>query len=391
MKSVNSYIKIAVISTVLFMFSTMVIAGPAWYENYQRGMKQMEQGEWQSAKLNFENAIKVKPRDNSKQRVGTMFIKYFPHRELGICHYNLGSMAKAQEELQISLRQTPTPRARQYMQLVVNDNPNLSTPGKPETSGNDYIKSSPTTTTSDQPATTVPCDDKSHQLIGDRMHLAVLPFETRGIGEDLGEMNLFDKMITAFIQLNRFVVIERSQLEKILAEHKLGLSGVIDQSTAVEVGKMAGVDAVVFGSIASDKRTVTIDARLVDTETAEVISSRDAFSKNLSLINLSEMITDVAQKIKNDFPIVDGILISANTNNMMIDAGSEMGLKKGMKCYIYREGKPVIHPITGDTLAVKKDILCEMQLTDVYDNYSEGKAINHKEGIPQIGDKIQTK
>lgn len=389
MKSVNLYIKLLIVSIILTLFCASSYAGPAWYENYQRGLKQVDAGNWETARLNFENAIKEKPGDSKKQRVGTMFIKYYPHRELGICLYHLGSMTQAQDQLQISLRQSPSQRARSYIQAIVNVEPDIISANKTETGKKNYDTLTPGT--ENQLAQLKFNPNNSVQLIGDRMRLAVLPFETRGIGEELGEMNLFDKMITAFIQLNRFVVIERSQLERILEEHKLGLSGIIDQSTAVEVGKMAGVDAVVFGSIASDKRTVTIDARLVDTETAEIISARDAFSKNLSLINLSEMIVDVAQKIKKDFPIVDGILINASNDNMMIDIGSKVGIKKGMKCYVYREGRPIIHPITGDTLDVKKNIICEIQIEDVFVNYSEGKAVKFKEGVPQIGDKVQTK
>ena len=385
----KSYI-VMLISVVIAItyLAGAVQAAPQWYEYYQQGLKAMDNSNWEVARNNFESALKFKNIDSKKQRVGTMFINYYPNRELGVAYFNLGDYTRAMNHLKMSYAQCPTTRAQEYINLIDRAQPNLQYPPQQKTNDTPTISEVVPATPVYTPA---PVPEECKPLIGDRMRLAVLPFETRGIGEDLGEMNLFDKMITAFVDLGRFVVIERSQLERILEEHKLGLSGVIDASTAVEVGKMAGVDAVVFGSIASDKRTVTIDARLVDTETAEIISSRDAFSKNLSLINLSEMIVDVARKIKNDFPIVDGILINADTHNMMIDLGSSRGIKKGMKCYVYREGLPVIHPITGDTLDVKKDILCEMQVTDVFDNYSEGKAIKIEEGTPKIGDKVQTK
>jgi len=46
-------------------------------------------------------------------------------------------------------------------------------------------------------------------------------------------------------------VLERAQLEKVLGELGLGMTGVIDQSSAQQVGKMAGAEYVVLGTILS--------------------------------------------------------------------------------------------------------------------------------------------
>jgi TolB-like protein len=380
-----------IISLIIFaviLGAQIVTAGITWYDLYKSGLKAMESGSWQQAADNFEGALKYEATDSNKKRVGTMFIEYYPHRELGICYYNLGNYARAKEQLGISINQSNSDRAGQYYQMA-----NAQHPGDVTGYQEQPVISQPATTPAYQPTEIIQPegDQNGAQLVGDRMCIAVLPFETRGIGGELGEINLFDKLITEFIRLNRFKVIERSRMERILEEQKLGLTGVIDANKAVEVGKMAGVDAVVFGSIASDKRTVTIDARLVDTETGEIITSRDAFGKSLSLAHLSEMIADVAVKIKNDLPVIDGIVVSTTPSNLTIDIGSSKGLRKGMKCYVYREGEPIIHPITGDTLDIKKDIICEAQVADVFSNYSEAKPIKYNKGIPESGDRVQTK
>ena len=46
-------------------------------------------------------------------------------------------------------------------------------------------------------------------------------------------------------------VIERAQLEKVLGEQGMGMTGIIDQSSAVQAGKIAGADYVVLGTIVS--------------------------------------------------------------------------------------------------------------------------------------------
>lgn len=48
-----------------------------------------------------------------------------------------------------------------------------------------------------------------------------------------------------------FTVIERSQLERILDEQKLNMSGALDQETLKQIGKVLGVDALVLGSVTS--------------------------------------------------------------------------------------------------------------------------------------------
>ncbi len=48
------------------------------------------------------------------------------------------------------------------------------------------------------------------------------------------------------IQLNRYNVIDRSQLDRILKEQKLQHSGVVDQAQAVEIGNIAGANEALY-------------------------------------------------------------------------------------------------------------------------------------------------
>ena len=62
-----------------------------------------------------------------------------------------------------------------------------------------------------------------------------------------------------------------------------------------------------------------------------------------------------------------------------------------MKCYIYREGAPIIHPVTKKVIGKMIDVLSEIQLSEVYEEYSVGYVIKQKEGIAGIGDMVITK
>ncbi len=127
---------------------------------------------------------------------------------------------------------------------------------------------------------------------GKKMLIAVIDlrnqseFDDPRIGRGISNM-----LITALVNSGRFTVVERNEqvLQKIFAEQKLGQSGAVTAQTAAQVGKMLGARAVVVGEVSEfgirktsafvgvgGTKTITtrvvVDARLVDSETAEIIA-----------------------------------------------------------------------------------------------------------------------
>ena len=62
-----------------------------------------------------------------------------------------------------------------------------------------------------------------------------------------GVENLFAKY---FIQAG-FNVVERAQLESVLREHNLSVSGYLDPATTREIGRILGVDVLLIGEVSS--------------------------------------------------------------------------------------------------------------------------------------------
>ncbi len=86
--------------------------------------------------------------------------------------------------------------------------------------------------------------------------VAVLPFSGRDAETNLSLAEAF----TTYLMEAGFEVMERAQLEKVLAEQKVSLSGAVDSGDMSQVGRLAGVRAVVTGSYRVRKenvRTVT--------------------------------------------------------------------------------------------------------------------------------------
>jgi len=70
-----------------------------------------------------------------------------------------------------------------------------------------------------------------------------------------------------------FEVVDRTHLKTLLQEHKLAISGVIDPTTAKKLGQIAGVDALVTGTITPFGDSVRISVKILDTATAKVIGA----------------------------------------------------------------------------------------------------------------------
>ncbi len=61
---------------------------------------------------------------------------------------------------------------------------------------------------------------------------------------------LASSMLTSELLNSKFFqIFERSKVDQILKEHELAMTGVIDESTARQVGQLLGVDGLIFGDI----------------------------------------------------------------------------------------------------------------------------------------------
>ena len=64
--------------------------------------------------------------------------------------------------------------------------------------------------------------------------------------------DIADFITTSLFESGKYEVLDRQNLQSIMSEHKLSLSGLIDENTATELGKIIGAAALVFGRIQTD-------------------------------------------------------------------------------------------------------------------------------------------
>ena len=106
-----------------------------------------------------------------------------------------------------------------------------------------------------------------------------------------------DMLTTTLAGSNQVRLVERGQLSRVTDELKLGLSGLVDEKTAAEVGKLTGATYMVLGSFINLGKSLRIDAKVVETQTAMVIPGATASVKASSIESLDVAIDDLAAKL----------------------------------------------------------------------------------------------
>lgn len=106
--------------------------------------------------------------------------------------------------------------------------------------------------------------------------VAVMDFSSFMMGESGGAVNLgaaiSAMLVTEFSSREGLRVVERAQLKNLLREQDLSLSGRIEESDAIEIGKMLGVQYVLHGQVTSIVDNLRMDIRAVDVETSEIVT-----------------------------------------------------------------------------------------------------------------------
>jgi TolB-like protein len=114
-----------------------------------------------------------------------------------------------------------------------------------------------------------------------RPTVAVLYFDYSGSDEEMGFLRkgLTQMLVSDLFCVPAIEVVERTRLEEVLAELKLNQSKMIDKKSAVSIGKLLGAHYLVMGGYFDMKKTLRVDARVIDVETGTVLFSVGASRK----------------------------------------------------------------------------------------------------------------
>jgi curli biogenesis system outer membrane secretion channel CsgG len=131
----------------------------------------------------------------------------------------------------------------------------------------------------------------------ERPRVAVLEFENKAGNQwwySHGGEAAQDIFVTELVKSGRYRVVERAQLQALLAEQNLSLAGDVDAASAVQAGRLLGVKYFITGAlteygstdsgassggigglpsfgVGKKKFTAAFNARAIDTETGEIV------------------------------------------------------------------------------------------------------------------------
>jgi hypothetical protein len=89
-------------------------------------------------------------------------------------------------------------------------------------------------------------------------------------------------------------LVERSEIDKILGEQTINLSGMADPASAVRAGKLLGAKALVTGRIISTPNSAILVAKVMSTENSRVFGESVT---TISLDSLEKPAADLADKV----------------------------------------------------------------------------------------------
>jgi len=234
------------------------------------------------------------------------------------------------------------------------------------------------------------------------------------------EQLITDSLVAELSKNPKLNVIDRDDLTAILNEQGLSRMGLLAKDNAAQLGRITGINYIVTGSISdshitdqpnviADKEKINIIAfwKIIDTTSGSVVFAdttngivnktrgRDKKGNKIwkvefseytkSAKDISKKISDTLDKNLNESPVPVHVA-SIDGNIVYIDAGSNKQVIPGQVFMVYKDGKAVCNPETGEVLGVQHKLVCQITITSVENKMSLGTVTIGNIGNLKIGD-----
>jgi WD40 repeat protein len=125
--------------------------------------------------------------------------------------------------------------------------------------------------------------------------IAVLPFGSADESDNLGESvpRFLESKLVSSPQVR---IVERSKIDEVIKELEFQKSGYTEQQAA-EIGRILGAQYLITGSVDELGHDKIISAKLIDTETSEILGIREVHCKACSLEEIFEAVALLAPTI----------------------------------------------------------------------------------------------
>ena len=125
-----------------------------------------------------------------------------------------------------------------------------------------------------------------------KLRVAVLDPTTSGIAMDDGTKLAVQELISStFVNTGRYIIIERSMIDKIIKEQSFQNSDMADNSQATEIGKLAGANKVVLSAVSMVGGRNMLSIKVIDVTTASIDKQRTKIVGSNDLLDAVEPLT----------------------------------------------------------------------------------------------------
>lgn len=276
-----------------------------------------------------------------------------------------------------------------------------------------------------------------------------------GSNVDVGK-GIADLLVKHLVKDGTYSLIERKALDKILAEQNFSNSDRANPTSAARLGKLLGVDAIVVGSITQfgnetkntnvggggggwggfgvggfskkkSKAIVTVDARVVDIDTGEILAVADGKGESkrestsllggggswrgfgggnvdfgssdfestiigeavkASVEQMSKGLIAESGKLQVRTIKVEGLVAALDSGQLILNVGAKNGVKVGDQLSVDRVTREIKDPSTGAVLRRMSSTIGYVRVTDVDDISSIAVPISGS-GF-KVGDAVKT-
>ena len=211
--------------------------------------------------------------------------------------------------------------------------------------------------------------------LSQRMSLTVFPFDQKG---EVAKASLAfqDNLTDALVNRNRFRVVERDKLDMILEEQKLSRTKLVDERTAIKLGRLVAAQSFITGSIIESRTGIEVLGRLIDTETSEILATMDVYDEAKDVPALRSLAEGMAVKFHREFPLVDGLVIERKQKHIFTDLGKD-AIKLQRRLIVFRQ-EPMKHPVTGKVIGADNIIIGHARVTQVMSEMSKAELLDDK-------------
>ena len=240
------------------------------------------------------------------------------------------------------------------------------------------------------------------------------------IGTGVGEM-----LVTALSETKKYTLVERSKLETVLNEQKLGASGAVTAQTAAKIGALLGANYIITGAvtefgikdskigvgglgkvlpfgggakISRTKARAVIDVRAIDAATAQIAAAakgegekssaefsgdvsiapsfdfgKEGFDETILGKAARKAVDAVVKELAAKFDEAGGVtvkIIKITGNQLYINSGGTDGEKEGHTYGIYRLGENMVDPDTGESLGSEEESIGTAKVVKVNPKFS---------------------